>query len=265
VQIGASIGGGYVLPGTGQVPFGLGISANWRTKRESSENINTCTPLTGYMTMMMKDSLAQSRVDGEARAGASVMLKQFYENQDTSQKNKAIARLFASTLSASRTRELHSVHEHTSRNKFATILIDWSVKAKMAPHLDALRAQALLLRLAGSSEKAMEMERAFDNLMASSATFEPTMLLLREKAKRQRERGIDFFGKYQNNRLAESMRTVVNGFHWTPYHKTLRVSAQPSASGEKNRCRPKELNMLWKKSKGQSLSNPLLCFDRVLQ
>ncbi len=390
-QIGASIGGGYVIPGTNQVPFGLGISANWRTKKESSienglqirvprrrkgneieerrqflkmfehlmhlisdtsagplehrdllgellarhpsitvgliadaprklrsnessimgtagirvgkvegdprrvslgalagfkarsENITTCTPLTGYMTMMMKDSLAQSRVDGEARAGASVMLKHFSENQDNSQKNQTIARLFASALGTSYTRELHSkgvnnfstlwlfnneidpartdcgfefqtfsdfaqhvrenwdlwvnygipkvkgqvndkleyavaermledfmqkVHEHTRRNKFATILVDWSVKPELAPHLDALRAQALLLRLAGHNNKAMEMELAFDNLMASSEIFESTMLLVREKAKRQRERGIDFFGKYQNNRLAESMRTV---------------------------------------------------------
>jgi hypothetical protein len=40
------------------------------------------------------------------------------------------------------------------------------------------------------------------------------MLILREKGKRQRERGIDFFVKRQTNQVAEAMRTVGQ---WTPY------------------------------------------------
>ena len=60
----------------------------------------------------------------------------------------------------------------------------------------------------------MEADRAFDDLISHPGIWEPTILILREKGKRQRERGIDFFVKRQTNQAAEAMRTVGQ---WIPY------------------------------------------------
>ncbi|KLD75743.1 hypothetical protein Y886_25165 [Xanthomonas hyacinthi DSM 19077] len=89
-----------------------------------------------------------------------------------------------------------------------------ALQAEAAPRLDALRAQSQLLRMAGREAEAAQADRAFDALLSQPAVWEPTMLILREKGKRQRERGIDFFVKRQTNQLAEAMRTVGQ---WTPY------------------------------------------------
>lgn len=93
-------------------------------------------------------------------------------------------------------------------NKFATMYVDHALKAETAPMLDALRAQAKLWRLAGRDDLAQRDERAFDDLMAQPALWEPSILVLREKTKLQVERGIDFVVKRQTNRMAESQRTV---------------------------------------------------------
>ena len=93
-------------------------------------------------------------------------------------------------------------------NKFATMYVDHALKAETAPMLDALRAQAKLWRLAGREDLAQRDERAFDDLMAKPALWEPAILVLREKTKLQVERGIDFLIKKQTNRVAESQRTV---------------------------------------------------------
>jgi hypothetical protein len=68
--------------------------------------------------------------------------------------------------------------------------------------------------MAGREAEAVQAERDFDTLLQQPAIWEPTMLILREKGKRQRERGIDFFVKRQTNQVAEAMRTVGQ---WTPY------------------------------------------------
>ncbi|PPU97213.1 type III effector [Xanthomonas hyacinthi] len=106
------------------------------------------------------------------------------------------------------------VRVHMSDNRFASLIVDWALQAEAAPRLDALRAQSQLLRMAGREAEAAQADRAFDALLSQPAVWEPTMLILREKGKRQRERGIDFFVKRQTNQLAEAMRTVGQ---WTPY------------------------------------------------
>lgn len=109
---------------------------------------------------------------------------------------------------------LDRARRHMGNNKFASLIVDWAMKAEAAPHLDALRAQSRLLSLAGRGDEASRADRAFDDLMGSPALWEPTILILREKGKLQKERGIDFLVKLQTNRLAESMRTVAQ---WPGY------------------------------------------------
>jgi hypothetical protein len=55
---------------------------------------------------------------------------------------------------------------------------------------------------------AQSIDTLFDDMVAEGALWEPTIVLFREKTKLQNERGIDFFLKFQRNRIAESMRTV---------------------------------------------------------
>ncbi len=277
----------------------LGASIGLKTKCDKAA---ASTPVAGYMTMQMKDSIVQTRVEGSARVSAGVMLKKFDRYTDrygaqAGQTREMFARLYAGVFDAKYARELYSkgimtfstlwlfnneidpartdcgfefqtfdafernvrqnwdlwvhygisklkgeidekleymiaermledfmeqVREHMRDNKFATVIVDWSMKPEVAPHMDALRAQAKLLKLAGRDEEAAETNRAFDDLMAQPALWEPSMLLLREKGKRQRERGIDFFVKRQSNRLAESMRTVGQ---WLPYDPVPRDPA----------------------------------------
>ncbi|MCT8285736.1 type III effector [Xanthomonas translucens pv. translucens] len=106
------------------------------------------------------------------------------------------------------------VRVHMRDNRFASLIVDWVLQSEAAPRLDALRAQSQLLRMAGREAEAAQTERDFDALLQQPAIWEPTMLILREKGKRQRERGIDFFVKRQTNQMAEAMRTVGQ---WTPY------------------------------------------------
>lgn len=95
-----------------------------------------------------------------------------------------------------------------AHNKFATVYMDKALKAEAAPMLDGLRALAGLQRKGGREEQAQRTERQFDDVIAQPAMWEPTILLLREKTKAEADRGLDFVLKWQNNRIAEAMRTV---------------------------------------------------------
>jgi len=112
-------------------------------------------------------------------------------------------------------------------NKFATVYMDKALKHKVAPILDGLRALASLQRKAGREQSAKASERRFDDFIAQPELWEPTILILREKAKRQAERGIDFIGKCQRNRIAEAMRTVGQ---WPLYEPVPR--AEPGQKPE---------------------------------
>lgn len=112
-------------------------------------------------------------------------------------------------------------------NKFATVYLDKALKPKVVPILDGLRALAKLQRKAGREETAKDSDRKFDDLVAQPELWEPTILLLREKPKRQADRGIDFVGKYQKNRIAEAMRTVGQ---WPLYEPVPR--AEPGQKPE---------------------------------
>jgi len=68
-------------------------------------------------------------------------------------------------------------------------------------------------------QEAQISQTGFDDLVVKDELWEPTLLLLREKAKVLRERGLDFFLKRQNNRGAEAMRTVAQ---WILYEPVLR-------------------------------------------
>jgi hypothetical protein len=107
-----------------------------------------------------------------------------------------------------------------AHNQFATMYMDKALKAKAAPVLDGLRTLSGLQHKAHREQQAQRSERQFDDLIAQPALWEPTILMLREKTKAQAERGIDFFGKYQNNRIAEAMRTVAQ---WPPYEPVPRA------------------------------------------
>jgi hypothetical protein len=95
-----------------------------------------------------------------------------------------------------------------AHNKFATVYMDKALKAQAAPVLDGLRAIAGLQRKGGREDEAQHTERLFDDTIAQPAMWEPTILLLREKTKAEADRGLDFVLKWQNNRIAEAMRTV---------------------------------------------------------
>ncbi|WP_428942528.1 XopZ family type III secretion system effector [Xanthomonas oryzae] len=264
----------------------LGASLGLKARRETSRSQ---TPIEGYMTMVLKDSTAQSRVDIAGRASASLVAQQWTQPSAGNAPPSPVARLSMAALDLGYSRELHlagsntfstlwmfnneidpvrtdrgfeffnfasferevkrnwqlwthygisklqgkvddqrlymvaerqlqdfidRVRIHMQDNKFASLIVDWVLQAEAAPRLDALRAQAQLLRVAGSEAQVAEADRAFDELINHPSIWEPTILILREKGKRQRERGIDFFVKRQTNQSAEAMRTVGQ---WIPY------------------------------------------------
>lgn len=264
----------------------LGASLGIKARRETSR---TQTPIEGYMTMVLKDSSAQSRVEIAGRASASLVAQQWTQPSTGNAPPNPIARLSMAALDLGYSREVHSagsntfstlwmfnneidpvrtdrgfeffdvasferevkrnwqlwthygisklqgkvddqrlymvaerqlqdfvdrVRIHMQDNKFASLIVDWVLQAEAAPRLDALRAQSQLLRVAGCEAQAAEADRAFDELISNPSIWEPTILILREKGKRQRERGIDFFVKRQTNQSAEAMRTVGQ---WIPY------------------------------------------------
>lgn len=82
--------------------------------------------------------------------------------------------------------------------------------------------RAALCREQGATRlrEAQVHAQGFDDLVVRDELWEPTLLLLREKAKILRERGLDFFLKRQNNRGAEAMRTVAQ---WILYEPVLRA------------------------------------------
>ncbi|QHG89105.1 MULTISPECIES: XopZ family type III secretion system effector [Xanthomonas] len=264
----------------------LGASLGLKARRETSRSQ---TPIEGYMTMVLKDSSAQSRVEIAGRGTASLVAQQWTHPSTGNVPSTPVARLSMATLDFGYSRELRSggsntfstlwmfnneidpvrtdrgleffnftsfkrevkrnwqlwthygisklqgkvddqrlymvaerqledfverVRIHMQDNKFASLVVDWVLQADAAPRLDALRAQAQLLRGAGCEAQAMEADRAFDDLISHPGIWEPTILILREKGKRQRERGIDFFIKRQVNQAAEASRTVGQ---WIPY------------------------------------------------
>ncbi|MEE5090912.1 XopZ family type III secretion system effector [Xanthomonas euvesicatoria] len=264
----------------------LGASLGLKARRETSRSQ---TPIEGYMTMVLKDSSAQSRVEIAGRASASLVAQQWTHPSTGNAPPTPVARLSMATLDLGYSRELRlagsntfstlwmfnneidpvrtdrgfeffnfaaferevkrnwqlwthygisklqgkvddrrlymvaerqlqdfidRVRLHMQDNKFASLIVDWVLQAEAAPRLDALRAQAQLLRVAGCGAQAAEADRAFDELISHPGIWEPTILILREKGKRQRERGIDFFIKRQTNQAAEAMRTVGQ---WIPY------------------------------------------------
>ncbi|ADX46784.1 putative secreted protein [Paracidovorax avenae ATCC 19860] len=93
-------------------------------------------------------------------------------------------------------------------NGFAAMFADKVMRPPAGPLLDVHRALAALARAAGDEDGARAEDAAFDDFLQNEAMWEPTLLLLREKARLQEERGLDFFLKHQNNRGAEAMRTV---------------------------------------------------------
>jgi hypothetical protein len=119
--------------------------------------------------------------------------------------------------------QLQQGREFARHNRFATAYADLALKASAAPVLDGLRSLAGLHRAAGQEALALEADRQFDDLVAQDPLWEPTILMLREKPKLQQERGVDFFLKYQHNRIAESMRTVGQ---WPLYEPVPRRAPQ---------------------------------------
>lgn len=93
-------------------------------------------------------------------------------------------------------------------NGFAAMFADQMMRAPAAPLLDVHRALAALARTAGDEDGAQREDAAFDAFLQDESVWEPTLLLLREKARLQNQRGLDFFIKHQNNRGAEAARTV---------------------------------------------------------
>jgi hypothetical protein len=110
-----------------------------------------------------------------------------------------------------------------AHNKFATVYMDKALKPQAAPVLDGLRAIAGLQRKGGREDQALHTERLFDDVIAQPAMWEPTILLLREKTKAEADRGLDFVLKWQNNRIAEAMRTVGQ---WPLYEPVPRAEPQ---------------------------------------
>lgn len=264
----------------------LGASIGLKARRET---FRSQTPIEGYMTMVLKDSSAQSRVEVAGRASASLVAQQWTHPSAGNAPPTPVARLSMATLDLGYSREVHlagsttfstlwmfnneidpvrtdrgfeffsfgafehevrrnwqlwtnygisklqgkvddqrlymvaerqlqdfvdRVRVHMHDNTFASLIVDWVLQTEAAPRLDALRAQAQLWRAAGCHAQAARAEHAFDELISHPSIWEPTILILREKGKRQRERGIDFFVKRQTNQSAEAMRTVGQ---WIPY------------------------------------------------
>ncbi|PVY67056.1 hypothetical protein C8E08_4485 [Paracidovorax citrulli] len=126
-------------------------------------------------------------------------------------------------------------------NGFAAMFADKAMRAPAAPLLDTHRALAALARAAGDEDGARAEDAAFDDFLQNEAMWEPTLLLLREKAKLQDERGLDFFLKHQNNRSAEAMRTVGQWILYEPVPRRepgQRIQAtrtwEPGAQGQES-------------------------------
>lgn len=107
-------------------------------------------------------------------------------------------------------------------NALAALFADEALRSAAAPLLDVHRALALVAQDAGDHARALAERTAFDALLQQPAVWEPTLLLVREKAKLTEERGVDFIVKRQRNRIAEAMRTVGQ---WPAYEAVPRAVA----------------------------------------
>ncbi|CAD0353995.1 XopZ family type III secretion system effector [Xanthomonas hortorum] len=105
-------------------------------------------------------------------------------------------------------------------NALAALFADEALRSAAAPLLDVHRALALIAQDAGDHTRALAERTAFDDLLQQPAVWEPTLLLVREKAKLTEERGVDFVIKRQRNRIAEAMRTVGQ---WPAYEAVPRA------------------------------------------
>ncbi|MEG8103905.1 hypothetical protein G3N75_23175, partial [Xanthomonas hortorum pv. gardneri] len=112
-------------------------------------------------------------------------------------------------------------------NALAALFADEALRSAAAPLLDAHRALALVAQDAGDHARALAERTAFDALLQQPDVWEPTLLLVREKAKLTEERGVDFIVKRQRNRIAEAMRTVGQ---WPAYEAVPRAAAPTPAA-----------------------------------
>jgi hypothetical protein len=276
----------------------LSISGGIKARQDRS---STQTEVAGYMTTLYRDSTAQAKVEGNVRATAGALLKQWSELDEKGRlqpkaslgaggadlayaaevKAEGITRfctlftidrkidpvrsdcamdfldfaaferevrrdwntwvnygtaklpadMSAGMRHAVAERQLEDLLEQgrnfAAGNKFATVYMDKALKAEAAPVLDGLRALAGLQRKGGREQEAQQTERLFDDTIAQPPLWEPTILLLREKTKGETDRGVDFFLKWQNNRIAEAMRTVGQ---WPLYEPVPR--AEPGRKPE---------------------------------
>ncbi|WP_345778705.1 XopZ family type III secretion system effector [Xanthomonas nasturtii] len=115
-------------------------------------------------------------------------------------------------------------------NALAALFADEVLRSAAAPLLDVHRALALMAQDAGDHTRALAERTAFDDLLQQPAVWEPTLLLVREKAKLTEERGVDFVIKRQRNRIAEAMRTVGQ---WPAYEAVPRAERPPSTSTDR--------------------------------
>ncbi|WP_324250439.1 XopZ family type III secretion system effector [Xanthomonas vesicatoria] len=106
-------------------------------------------------------------------------------------------------------------------NALAALFADEALRSEAAPLLDVHRALALMAEHAGDHARALAERTAFDALLQQRAVWEPTLLLVREKAKLTEECGVDFIVKRQRNRIAEAMRTVGQ---WPAYEAVPRAA-----------------------------------------
>ncbi|MFC7520522.1 hypothetical protein ACFQS6_10830 [Xanthomonas populi] len=106
-------------------------------------------------------------------------------------------------------------------NALAALFADEALRSEAAPLLDVHQALALVAQDAGDDARALAERTAFDALLQQPAVWEPTLLLVREKAKLTEERGVDFIVKRQRNRIAEAMRTVGQ---WPAYEAVPRAA-----------------------------------------
>ncbi|SDP22692.1 hypothetical protein SAMN04489708_10976 [Paracidovorax cattleyae] len=124
-------------------------------------------------------------------------------------------------------------------NGFAAMFADKVMRPPAAPLLDVHRALSKLARAAGDEDGARAEDAAFDAFLQNESMWEPTLLLLREKAKLQEERGLDFFLKHQNNRGAEAMRTVGQWILYEPVpRREPEQRLQPARTWEPRPAQP---------------------------
>ncbi|SMQ96008.1 Hypothetical Protein NBC2815_02681 [Xanthomonas fragariae] len=112
-------------------------------------------------------------------------------------------------------------------NGLAALFVDEVLRSEVAPVLDLHRALAMVAQDTGDQACALAERTAFDALLQQPAVWEPTLLLVREKAKLTEERGVDFIIKRQRNRIAEAMRTVGQ---WPAYEAVPRAAPDRSTS-----------------------------------